>query len=258
MYLKNDREIQDLKPNNESLDVTFRQRFAGWLVHAFTASGAYVGILALYAISQEKYIDSLWLMGIAIVIDALDGLFARLIKIKQAVPRIDGALLDNIVDFFNYTIVPSFFLMATQLVPASWRLFCIIVIVLSSAYQFTQVDAKTSDHFFKGFPSYWNIAVFYLFFWQMSQWTNFIILLILAVLSFVPIKYIYPSRLDYLAESNFPRLAMLIATIGWGLATGGLLLLYPKSNHFLVSISMGYMILYVIISLYRTWSPMIR
>lgn len=240
----------------KSNSVTFRQRLAGWLVHAFTASGAYVGVLALYAIYQGRYIDSFWLMGMAIVIDAVDGLFARLIKIKEAVPRIDGALLDNIVDFFNYTIVPAFFLIVTGLVPTNWRLFCVIVIILSSAYQFTQVDAKTSDHFFKGFPSYWNIAVFYLFFWQMQALTNLIILFLLALLSFVPIKYIYPSRLDYLAQSPFPRLAMLLATIGWGLATGGLLWLYPKSNHLLVSISMGYMILYVLISFYRTLNPL--
>lgn len=245
-----------MKEKNEVEKIPYRQKIAGWLVHAFTASGAYVGILALYAIYQEKYLPALWLMGIAIVIDAVDGMFARLIQIKTAVPRIDGALLDNIVDFFNYTIVPAFFLLVTHLVPDDWRFFAVIGIVLSSSYQFTQIDAKTSDHFFKGFPSYWNIAVFYLFFWQMSAWTNLVILLSLAVLSFVPIKYIYPSRMDYLAESNVPRFLMLLATIGWGLATGGLLWLYPQSNHLLVSISMGYMILYVAMSFYRTWSPL--
>jgi phosphatidylcholine synthase len=171
------------------------------------------------------------------------------------VPKVDGALLDNIVDFFNYTIVPSFFILVTNLIPEGWEYFCIFVIILSSSYQFTQVDAKTSDHFFKGFPSYWNIAIFYLFFWQMHPWTNLIILSVLAVLSFVPIKYVYPSRLEYLSETNLPRFLMLLATIAFGIATGFLLVLYPVSNPFLVSISMGYMILYVGISLYRTWVP---
>jgi phosphatidylcholine synthase len=228
---------------------------AGWLVHAFTASGAYVGVLALLAIYQGKFLPAFWLMGIAIIIDAVDGMFARLIEIKKAVPKVDGALLDNIVDFFNYTIVPSFFILVTNLIPEGWEYFCIFVIILSSSYQFTQVDAKTSDHFFKGFPSYWNIAIFYLFFWQMHPWTNLIILSVLAVLSFVPIKYVYPSRLEYLSETNLPRFLMLLATIAFGIATGFLLVLYPVSNPFLVSISMGYMILYVGISLYRTWVP---
>lgn len=244
--------------NNDVHQVTIKQRIAGWLVHAFTASGAFVGLLALYSIHQHNYLSALWLMCIAIIIDAVDGMLARMINIKVAVPKIDGALLDNIVDFVNYTIVPSFFLLVAPLLPDDWRYLCIAAIVLSSAYQFTQVDAKTSDHFFKGFPSYWNIAVFYLFFWQMSEWTNLIILFVLALLSFVPIKYVYPSRLDYLAKSNLPRLAMLIATVCWGVATIGLLWLYPKSNPVLVLVSMGYMILYVVISLYRTWVPLVR
>lgn len=229
------------------------RKLAGWLVHAFTASGVYVGLLSLLAIHQHKYILSFWLMGAAIVIDAVDGVFARLIQVKVVVPKIDGALLDNIVDFFNYTIVPSFFILVGPIVPEQWRFACVIAISFSSAYQFSQVDAKTSDHFFKGFPSYWNIAVFYLYFWQMSVWTNLIILLGLAILSFVPIKYVYPSRLEYLTPNSVLRLGMLLATITWGVATAGLLWVYPKTNHLLVFLSMGYIILYVMVSLYKTW-----
>jgi len=236
--------------------VPWQQCLAGWLVHAFTASGAYVGLLALLAIHQNKLLLAFWLMGGTILIDAVDGVFARLIKIKIAVPQIDGALLDNIVDFFTYTIIPAFFLLAVPIVPVEWCFICVIAITLSSAYQFTQKDAKTSDHFFKGFPSYWNIAVFYLFFWQMNPWANFGIITGLAVLSFVPIKYVYPSRLDYLTHSRFLRLAMLVATIIWGAATAGLLGVYPQTNPVLVFLSMGYLILYVVISLYRTWVPL--
>lgn len=233
-----------------------KQRCIGWSIHMFTASGACVGLLSLLAIYRHNLLLALWLMGAAIFIDAIDGMFARRVKIKEVVPEIDGALLDNIVDFVNYTIVPAFFLLVTNLLPPYWRLFCVMVITFSSAYQFTQVDAKTSDHFFKGFPSYWNIAVFYLFFWQMSNWTNMLILLLLAALSFVPIKYVYPSRLDYLSDNKFLRTSMVLITVLWGVATAGLLWLYPKSNHILVSISVGYLVLYIAISLYRTWVPL--
>ena len=232
------------------------RRCVGWLTHAFTASGACVGLLSLYAIYHQDFLLALWLMGAAIFIDAIDGMFARMIKVKEVVPKIDGALLDNIVDFFNYTMVPCFFLLVTDLLPEAWRIICVMVITFSSAYQFTQVDAKTSDHFFKGFPSYWNIAVFYLFFWQMTRATNMFILLSLAVLSFVPIKYVYPSRLEYLTNNKYLRLSMSLVTILWGLATSGLLWLYPQSNHFLVGISIGYLLLYIGISLYRTCVPL--
>lgn len=242
--------------NNLSV-VSWQQRLAGWLIHAFTASGAFIGLLSLFAIYQGKLLDAFWLMGATIMIDAVDGMCARRIKIKIAVPQIDGALLDNIVDFFTYTMVPSFFLLVVPIVPSAWCFLCVIAITFSSAYQFTQVDAKTSDHFFKGFPSYWNIAVFYLFFWQMDPWVNFVIILSLAVLSFVPIKYVYPSRLDYLAHSKLLRLGMLISTIAWGAATAGLLWVYPATNVLLISISMAYLLLYVGISLYRTWVPLV-
>jgi phosphatidylcholine synthase len=238
--------------------VTWQKRLAGWLVHAFTASGAFIGLLALLAIHEGKVLTAFWLMISTIVIDAVDGMFARAINIKQAVPQVDGALLDNIVDFFTYTMVPSFFLLIVPIVPIHLRFLCVIAITLSSAYQFTQVDAKTQDHFFKGFPSYWNIAVFYLFFWQMSEWINLLIILILSILSFVPIKYIYPSRLDYLAHSAWLQVAMLFATITWGVATAGLLWIYPKTNSIMVFLSMGYLILYVTISLYRTWIPLFK
>lgn len=236
--------------------VSLTRRIVGWLIHAFTASGACVALLALLAIYQHNLLLALWLMLAAIFIDAVDGMFARSIRIKEAVPEIDGALLDNIVDFVNYTIVPCFFLLVTDLLPEYWRVVCVMAITFSSAYQFTQVDAKTTDHFFKGFPSYWNIAIFYLFFWQMSDITNMCILLSLAILSFVPIKYVYPSRLDYLTDSKYLRFSMALITALWGAATAGLLWLYPQSNEFLVAISIGYMLLYLGISLYRTWVPL--
>lgn len=238
------------------LRITFKHRVAGWLVHAFTATGAYLGLLSLLALYQHNIPTAFWLMFAAIMVDAVDGIFARMVNVKAVVPKIDGALLDNIVDFFNYTIVPAFFILVEPLVPLEWRFACVIAITFSSAYQFTQVDAKTQDHFFKGFPSYWNIAVFYLYFWQMDAWVNLIILFALAVLSFVPIKYIYPSRLDYLTRSRLLRLAVVMGTLIWGAATTGLLWFYPASNYLLVSLSMGYMVFYVAISLYRTWKPL--
>jgi phosphatidylcholine synthase len=241
---------------SDQIVVNRGRRLAGWLVHAFTASGAFVGLLSLVAIYEHRYLATFWLIIAAIFIDAIDGFFARLVKVKEVVPEINGELLDNIVDFLNYTIVPAFFLLVTDLLPPEWCLLSVMVITFSSCYQFSQVDAKTQDHFFKGFPSYWNIVIFYLFFWQMNPWTNMSILLTLSVLSFVPIKYVYPSRLDYLSHSGGLRFLMLIATILWGLTVAGLLWIYPNTNHTLVLASMSYLVLYVAISLYRTWVPL--
>lgn len=242
--------------NQCSNKASLPKRSLGWLVHAFTASGACVGILSLLAVYEGNVLLALWLMSAAIMIDAVDGTFARMVKIKDVVPEIDGALLDNIVDYVNYTIVPCFILLVTNILPEHWRIFSVVAVIFASSYQFTQYDAKTRDHFFKGFPSYWNIAVMYLFFLHMSQVANTVIILSLVVLSFVPIKYVYPSRLDYLTNNRYLRMGVLLLTCLWGMATTGLLWLYPKSNDLLVGISMGYVLVYIAISLYRTFFPL--
>ena len=102
------------------------------------------------------------------------------------------------------------------------------------------------------------ICIFYSFFWQMSTFTNLVIVLTLAVLSFIPIKYVYPSRLDFLTNNPMLRMAMGCITLVWGGATAGMLWLYPQSNIILVTISMGYCLLYMGVSLYRTYNPLVR
>lgn len=237
--------------------VNFFQYSFAWLVHLITASGAVFGLLSAYEIFLHNFIGAFWLMVLTILIDAFDGYFARLINIKEVLPKIDGSLLDNIVDFFNYTILAALFVLVLPgLLPHGWHIACAVMIVLSSCYQFTQADAKTDDHFFRGFPSYWNIIVFYLFFWSMNEWLNVGIIVFLTVASFVPIKYVYPSRMDHLTKSVVLRRAMFCLTLLWGLATIGLLWDYPKVNLFYVAVSMGYIVIYLIASFYRTWKPM--
>jgi phosphatidylcholine synthase len=195
-------------------------------------------------------------MAVALIIDSVDGILARRAQTKVAVPRIDGALLDNMIDYVTYVIVPAFFLLVSELLPPGWNILGACVVVLASAYQFTQPHAKTYDHFFLGFPSYWNIVIFYLFFWQTAPWLNLLIIFVLALLVFVPIKYVYPSRLDYLTRNRWLRRGMLLATLLWGVATAALLWIYPETNWLMVAISLGYAVLYVLISLYRTFVPL--
>ncbi len=231
----------------------YANKLAALGVHLFTASGAVVGLIAVNAIYQHQFVTAFWLMGLTIFIDAIDGTFARLFRVKKELPKVDGTLLDNIVDYFNYVMVPAFFLLINGLLPEAWRLFGAGIIVLASAYQFCQIDAKTSDHFFKGFPSYWNIVVFYLFIWSAPPLINLAIIITLTLLIFVPIKYVYPSRLEYLSNNRFLCRTMLSVTILWGVATLALLWIYPKTNVFLTIATGTYMAIYFIISLYRTW-----
>ncbi len=232
---------------------------AAWAVHLFTASAACVGVFTLVKIYQHEYVFALWLMAITVFIDAIDGSLARLVRVKSILPKLDGTLLDNIMDYLNYVITPCFFLLAKpDMIPSSFSIPLIAAITVASAYQFCQSDAKTPDHFFKGFPCYWNIAVFYMFIFSTSMAFNALILSILCVLIFVPVKYVYPSRLDYLTNSKPLKIFMHCCSIIYGISSAYLLLDYPDTNHVWLSLSLGYIGMYLILSFYRTYSPLAK
>lgn len=230
-----------------------------WSVHILTASTAFFGILTLLKIFQGEYLQALGLMALTVVIDAIDGSFARLVKVKQVLPCIDGALLDNIVDYLNYVITPCCFLMIKPgMLPENVAVWIVLFISMSSAYQFCQTDAKTPDHFFKGFPCYWNIVLFYMFIFNTSPITNAWILALLCVLVFVPVKYVYPSRLDYLTESIKLKVIMHLCSVLYAISAVFILITYPNIHPVWLLISLAYVFLYLALSFYRTYSPLIK
>lgn len=233
------------------------RKTCAWLVHGLTASGAIIGLMTLYFISTNQAVTAFWLMAVTIVIDGVDGSLARLVGVKEILPTIDGVLLDNIVDFLNYVITPCFFLLIyPDILPDNAKWLIVITISICSAYQFCQSDAKTPDHFFKGFPCYWNIVIFYMFLFQSSSITNSIVLIVLCVLIFVPIKYVYPSRLDYLTNSKPLKVTMHLCSIVYGISSGLLLWQYPHLSVIYLSLSLGYVLLYVSLSFLRTLVPL--
>ena len=209
-----------------------------WLAHLYTASGAILAFLAARAIIDHDYRTGFFWLGLQIVVDATDGVLARALRVKERTPYFNGAKLDDIVDYLTYVFVPVLFVWRAVLVPDQWTLLVAGAILLSSAYGFNREDAKTADHFFTGFPSYWNLVVFYLALARFSTTVNAIILLTFAALVFVPIRYIYPSRTTVL---KWP-------TIILGLIWGGVLVVmlwqYPAVSRGLFWASLGYPIFY--------------
>jgi len=189
-----------------------------WGVHIFTASGAAWGLLAIIAIQNQQWRLAMVWMVLAIIVDGFDGWLARLADVKTYAPGIDGALLDNLLDYLNYVIVPGLFLYEAELLPSPFAIPAILLIAITSAFQFTQTDAKTEDHYFTGFPSYWNVMAIYMLVWRMDSWVNLAVVIALNLLIFVPIKYVYPTR-----TSRLQRLTMFM-TLAW--ATIGVIGLY--------------------------------
>src|SRR3990167_6082434 len=165
-----------------------------WLVHLYTALGAVIAFATVLCIEQKLFQEAFWLVFLAVAVDATDGTLARALRVKELIPWFDGDRLEDIVDYANYVIVPAFFLVRAELLPRQDALWLVALPLLPRAYGFSHKEAKTADYFFRGFPSYWNIVVFYFYVLQTPRWVNAFAIIILSILVFVPVKYIYPSR----------------------------------------------------------------
>ena len=163
-------------------------------MHILTAIGAALGLWALVLIYDGFYQEAIWVLAVSAIIDSIDGALARLSGTKKHAPRIDGALMDNIIDFLTWTVAPLFWIYATMDLPIWVLLTCSV----ASAFGFSNVQAKTEDHFFQGFPSYWNIVVFYIYLLELPSVFASGVLLMFAVVTFLPVKFLYPSRTDFL------------------------------------------------------------
>lgn len=165
-----------------------------WLAHAYTASGIVFVFLAAQAAIDYRFRAAFAWLAVQVFVDATDGVLARRAAVSTIIPWFNGAKLDDIVDYCAYVFVPALIVWRGLLVPEQWTLPVAAAMLLASAFGFNRDDAKTSDHFFTGFPSYWNVVVLYLLVAQLPALANAVILLVLAALVFVPIKYVYPSR----------------------------------------------------------------
>ncbi|MDP2603071.1 MAG: hypothetical protein Q8S00_10820 [Deltaproteobacteria bacterium] len=213
-----------------------------WLVHLYTALGAVIAFATVLCIEQKLFQEAFWLMFLAVAVDATDGTLARAFRVKELIPWFDGDRLEDIVDYANYVIVPAFFLVRAELLPRQDAIWLAAMPLLASAYGFSQREAKTADHFFRGFPSYWNIVVFYFYVLQTPRWVNAFSMIILSIFVFVPVKYIYPSRSPlYRGLTN--GLGIL-----WGVSLLLIIHLLPEPPHYLVMASLAFPVYYTTLS----------
>jgi phosphatidylcholine synthase len=220
---------------------------AAWLVHVYTASGSVLALLTVMAVWEGDTERALWLGLAAMIVDGTDGMLARRLQVKRWVPWFDGALLDNIVDYLTYVFTPMVLLWSTgYLGEGTSATVLASVPLLASAYQFCRVDAKTEDHLFLGFPSYWNILAFYVIVLDLSPAAVAVLLLVCAVLVFVPIGYVYPSRTETLWKATFAL------TFVWLLSYAVLLTQLSSPSTIWLLVSLAYVVYYVALSLYLT------
>lgn len=186
-----ERAIAIAKPQDPGL-----LRLLCWGVHLYTATGVLWGLLALLAIQGGRYGEAYVWMGVAVIVDSSDGPLARWLEVRRHVPEFDGALLDNIVDYLTWTFVPLVLVHQAGWMPASWWPILGIA-MMSSLYSFSRADAKQSEKgFFRGFPSYWNFAVFIIDVGVRRLGPGAVagLLLALSALSLAPVRFVYPNK----------------------------------------------------------------
>ncbi|MCU1669606.1 MAG: Phosphatidylcholine synthase [Blastococcus sp.] len=222
-------------------------RLAGAAVHLYTASGSVLALLIVIAAMAGRTSTALWLGLATLFIDGTDGMLARRFRVKETIPWFDGARLDDIVDYLTYVFAPVVLLWTTDRLPSGSAGWVIAALpLLTSSFQFCRVDAKTSDHFFLGFPSYWNIVAFYVIVLGLSPTTTALIFVVCSILVFVPVRYVYPSRTEAF------QVPTLVLTAIWLVTYALLVAELPHPNRFVLAVSLGYVVYYVALSGYLT------
>jgi phosphatidylcholine synthase len=192
-------------------------RARAWAIHIFTASGVIPGLLSIEAVfSGDGRAALLWL-GLALIIDGLDGPLARRFKVTRYTPRFDGAILDLVIDYLTYTAIPALMIWQLELVPDGWGLAAASIVMLTALYCFGNKDMKTTDNYFEGFPATWNLVVLCFFLADSGQLTNLLVIIFLGFLTFTRLKFIHPFRVVRL------RLVTIFMTATWGISSTWLL-----------------------------------
>lgn len=212
-------------------------------MHAYTGAGAVLAFLATQAaIAQDFRTAFIWLF-VAVLVDSTDGVLARAAQVRERLPRFPGHKLDDLVDYLTFVFVPAIIVWQARLVPLPLTLPVVAAMLLSSLFGFVSEDAKTEDHFFTGFPSYWNIAVLYLVVLGLSRILNAVMLLMLSALVFVRIGYVYPTR------TTTARTLTVILGLVWSVMMMVLILQLPTPQRSLAWLSLFFPVYYTGLSL---------
>ncbi|HTH32753.1 MAG TPA: CDP-alcohol phosphatidyltransferase family protein [Xanthobacteraceae bacterium] len=181
---------------------------AAFAVHIFTACGAACALLALLAAVRGEWTTMFVWLGVALIIDGIDGTFARKLRVAELLPRWSGDVLDLVVDILNYVFVPAYAIAAGGLLPPALATPLGSLIAITGTLYFADRLMKTPDHYFRGFPALWNVAAFYLFLLHLPHWLAALLVAALAALTFVPFPFVHPIRIPHMREATVAALVL--------------------------------------------------
>jgi phosphatidylcholine synthase len=217
-----------------------------WSVHAVTASGVILGLLALLAVLDGRpQVCLLWL-GAALLVDGLDGTLARKFDVKVVLPHFDGSTLDLVIDYLTYVFIPAIFVYRFIPLPEYTLLLSVGVILLSSLFCFCNLNMKSKDNYFIGFPAAWNVVIVYLYLLDFAPWLSLVTILVLAGLTLTKMKFLHPFRVKQFMSLNIG------VTLLWMAVCALLIMQYPLNQTWLLLVWGLTTAYFVAICLWRT------
>ena len=177
-------------------------------VHIFTASGAALGLFALFAAIEHDWPLTFLLLGAALFVDGVDGTLARSLDVAERLPRWSGDVLDLVVDYLNYVFIPAVIVVASGVLRPAVAILCAVAIIISGALYFADRQMKTKDNYFSGFPAVWNVPVFYLLLLRPDPWIAAAAVILLAIATFLPIPFVHPFRVKRMRVLSIVLLAV--------------------------------------------------
>jgi phosphatidylcholine synthase len=223
-------------------------RVAGFLVHCFTACGAALGFAALLAVAGGQFSAMFAWLGAALAIDAVDGALARRYKVEETAPHIDGVVLDLVVDFLTYVVVPLVALWRSGLLLPPLAVLVCCVVCAASALYFADRRIKTHDLWFRGFPAIWNVLIFYILVLRPGPLVTTLVIIGFAGMMFAPVPFVHPMRVVRL------RLVTITLTGMWcAAAIAALVQGLPEAGFLSKAVLIAVGLYYIVLPLFRNF-----
>jgi phosphatidylcholine synthase len=187
-------------------------------IHLLTASGAALGLLAVMAIAAGDWNTAFIWLGIALLVDGIDGPIARHHRVRERLPKWDGAALDFVIDYTTYVFAPAIIIAQALDLPRGLGAATGIVVAVTGALYFADTRMKQPDNSFRGFPAVWNMVAFVLYAFMPPPAVTIVVVLALAVLTFLPVNFVHPVRVVKWRAATLAVLALWFVTSGWLIA----------------------------------------
>jgi phosphatidylcholine synthase len=188
-------------------------------IHLLTASGAAFALLAVMAIAAKDWNAAFLWLGVALLVDGIDGPLARRHHVRERLPKWDGAALDFVIDYTTYVFAPAIIVAQALGLPPLWGAVAGVIVAVSGALYFADTRMKQPDNSFRGFPAVWNMAVFVIYAFLPPPAVALAVVFILAVMTFMPINFVHPVRVVRWRPATLTVMAVWSAACAWLLVT---------------------------------------